>query len=346
MKHKILVVDDDQGMLLFLKNGIEQYDDSLSVLLAGDGILALEKMKEHTVSLVVSDLKMPRMDGFSLMAQMKEYYPGIPVIIITKYGTGEMEREARQLGAVAYIQKPFVIRELTDYIKKIIDDLSDGGRLHNVSSGMFLQLVEMEKRTCTIRMKHSTTGKQGVLFFREGVLFDARIGNLIAEPAAYEMFSWEEVSLAIQNTCPVVERQVKSDLQGILLESMRLKDEREYEKIKAAEKEKAKKSNPPARQKANGVDALSQQGITDKITQALGEKNGLEDVYPDASWDGLMAELAGLGEHFSFGELKAAYVNNNQNRDLIILPGPNTIVAAVNPKCSRDFLLEIMAKGF
>ena len=203
MVRNVLFVDDDLEMLQALKEGLEKYGDTFTALLAQDGQDAVEKLKQHTVSLVVTDLKMPRMDGFSLLAYIMEYYPDIPVIIITGYSTAEMKRLAQEGGAVGYISKPFLIEDLAHQIMKTLRKESDGGTLHSVSSGMFLQLMEMEERTCTIRLIDKASGKGGVLFFHNGELMNARVEQLKGIEAAYRIFAWDEVTLSIQNECPV-----------------------------------------------------------------------------------------------------------------------------------------------
>jgi len=141
MIKNVLLVDDDHEMLLALKEGFRKYRDSFTVQLAADGLKALENLKKSVISLVVTDLKMPRMDGFELLAHIMEHYPDIPVIIITGYSTPEMEHLARDGGAVGYIAKPFLIENLARQIMTTLRKESEGGTLHNVSSGMFLQLV-------------------------------------------------------------------------------------------------------------------------------------------------------------------------------------------------------------
>ncbi|MGE5256281.1 MAG: response regulator, partial [Hyphomicrobiales bacterium] len=205
MIRTVLLVDDDREMLLSLREGFRRYADSMSVLLAGDGLEALEALKRQDISLVVTDLKMPRMDGFELLATIMGNYPDIPVIIITGFSTPDMEQLARQGGAVGFIAKPFLIENLARQILSMLRRETEGGTLHNVSSGMFLQLIEMEQKTCTIRLEDKTGGKRGALFFVGGELFDARVGNLQGEVAAYDIFSWEHVSLSIQNDCSVHE---------------------------------------------------------------------------------------------------------------------------------------------
>ena len=90
MIKNVLLVDDDHEMLVALKEGFQRYKDSFAILLAADGLKAVESLKKNTISLVVTDLKMPGMDGFELLAHIMEHYPDIPVIIITGYSAPEM----------------------------------------------------------------------------------------------------------------------------------------------------------------------------------------------------------------------------------------------------------------
>jgi DNA-binding response OmpR family regulator len=168
MVKNVLIVDDDQEMLTSLENGLMKYKESFSVLIAQDGLDAVEKLKNKIISLVVTDLKMPRMDGFALLQHIIEHYPDIPVIIITGYSTPEMERLAKKGGAIGYIAKPFILENLARNIMATLRRESEGGTLHSVSSGIFLQLMEMEQKTCTIRLEDKNSGQKGVLFFKDG----------------------------------------------------------------------------------------------------------------------------------------------------------------------------------
>jgi CheY-like chemotaxis protein len=221
---KVLIVDDDQEMLLSLEEGLSKYDETFSILTAEDGLDAVEELKNRTISLVVTDLKMPKMDGFSLLSHIMEHYPEIPVIIITGYSTSEMERLAREGGAIGYIAKPFMIDDLAKRIITTLRKEADGGTLHSVSSGIFLQLMEMEEKTCTVRLIEKPSGKQGILFFMDGQLLDARCDSLRGEAAAYEIFSWDDVSNSIQNACPQRERRVNQFLKREVGEGYGIED--------------------------------------------------------------------------------------------------------------------------
>jgi CheY-like chemotaxis protein len=224
MTKNILIVDDEKDMLLSLKEGFETYGEIFSVLLAEDGEKAVDKLKENVISFVVTDLRMPRMDGFSLLIHIMTHYPDIPVIIMTAYSRPVMERMAMKIGAVEYIEKPFRMDDLAQKIISTLEKESDGGIFTSVSSGMFTQLIEMEQKTCTVRLVNRSSDQRGVLFFREGELLDARVNNVQGEPAALEILTWDDVVLSIQDKCSQKEKKIETDFQDILIEAMRLRN--------------------------------------------------------------------------------------------------------------------------
>ena len=342
MIKNVLVVDDDQELLLSLTEGLEKYGETFSVLLAGDGQVAVEKLKENTISLVVTDLKMPNMDGFALLAHIMERYPEIPVIIITAYSTPKMEKLAREGGAVGYIEKPFMIDGLARKIMMTLRKETEGGTLHGVSSGIFLQLIEMEQKTCTIRLVDKSSGKQGVLFFRSGELLDAKIDGLQGESAAYEIFSWDETTISIQNSCGLDKKKITRDLQAILLEAMRLKDEaahRQEPVIEEREKDEAEEV-PEIAEPERSVPINT---IRDKLKDEISGNFGLEDIYEDSSWDGLVAQMSRIGMFFDAGKIKISYIDRGESNDFILLPGKRTTVLSVNPRCPKDRVIQVLS---
>ena len=336
MIKNVLLVDDDREMLVALKEGFQRYKDSFAILLAADGLKAVESLKKNTISLVVTDLKMPGMDGFELLAHIMEHYPDIPVIIITGYSTPEMERLAREGGAVGYIAKPFLIENLARQIIATLRKESEGGTLHNVSSGMFLQLVEMEQKTCTIRLEDKYSNKKGILFFNEGELYDARVNDLQGKNAAYEIFSWDQVNLSIQNGCALKEKRIHSEMQHLILEAARRKDENVVESIEPAVMEEAEPFEPKP------VDTVAV--IKEKIFNRLGPSCGLEDIYQDNAWDSRVLQFSRAGDFFNLGQLEMGYIDRGEENDFIVLPGESTTVIAVSPKCPRDKLLRILGE--
>ena len=112
----ILVVDDEKNYLTILSAILE--DEGFEVLTAPGGFEALEVHKSSDLDLILTDMKMPKMDGIELLENIKESDPDLPVIMMTAHGTVDKAVEAMQKGAYTYILKPFDNERLIIYVKK------------------------------------------------------------------------------------------------------------------------------------------------------------------------------------------------------------------------------------
>lgn len=219
---QVLIVDDDEGFLLSLKDMLAGGRQNFAILTAGNGIEALKVLFSKTVNLVVTDLKMPEMDGFDLLANISTSHPNLPVIVMTAYGTPEMENRLMDMGAFQYIEKPIDFNML---LTKINDGLSSGakGQIDGISLSSFMQLLQLDKKTCTLNIHYQ--GKSGFLHFQQGELINAVLDNLTGLGAAIEMASWDQVRIEFTTVCKNMERTITVPLGFILIESARQKDE-------------------------------------------------------------------------------------------------------------------------
>jgi CheY-like chemotaxis protein len=312
---------------------------------------AVDKLKKNTISLVATDLQMPRMDGFALLAHLSENYPDVPVIVFTGHGTPKSKRAILEKGAAGYIEKPFKVEDLAQKVIATLKKESEGGILQTIPLEMFIQLIEMEQKTCTIRIVNKSTGKQGVLFFRDGDLLDARFREIQGKPAAYEIFSWDKITLSIQDTCAIKEKRIDEELQAILFDAMRLKDEAEGNGENEAEnKEKPADETMDVKETEKDMkrSELPKVPVTDivrhKLEKVMGEKNVLENIYQDSSWDYLLTQTVKVGKFFRAGILKSCYINRGESTDFILLPGDETTVITVSPNCPRDRILQVLSE--
>ncbi|MEW6002442.1 MAG: sigma-54 dependent transcriptional regulator [Nitrospirota bacterium] len=118
-KGKILIVEDEKNMREVLKILLE--GENYEVMSASDGLEGLSYIKNDIFDLVITDIKMPKVDGFELLKKVKEISPDTLVIMITAFGTTEIAIEAMKLGAYDYINKPFKIDEIRLIVKKAIE---------------------------------------------------------------------------------------------------------------------------------------------------------------------------------------------------------------------------------
>ncbi|NLI81909.1 MAG: sigma 54-interacting transcriptional regulator [Deltaproteobacteria bacterium] len=115
----ILIVDDEKNYLLVLEDLL--LEEGYRVVTSDNGARALEILKAHELDVVITDMKMPGMDGMSLLEHIHAMHPDLPVIMMTAYGSVEKAVEAMRKGAFDYILKPFENEELKLTIRKAID---------------------------------------------------------------------------------------------------------------------------------------------------------------------------------------------------------------------------------
>ena len=114
----ILIVDDEKNYTLILSAVLE--DAGFETLTANSGPESLDILSQSDVDLVLTDMKMPTMDGIDLLARIKQQDADLPVIMMTAHGTVEKAVEAMQKGAYNYILKPFDNEQLVLYANKAV----------------------------------------------------------------------------------------------------------------------------------------------------------------------------------------------------------------------------------
>jgi DNA-binding NtrC family response regulator len=117
-KKKILIVDDDQKICETLSDILEEAGYEVST--ACDGRDALEKTRMDSFNLVITDIKMPIMDGMALLKEIEKSHADIEVIVITSYGYQGQQVEATRLGAYEYLNKPLNLDQLKNIIARVL----------------------------------------------------------------------------------------------------------------------------------------------------------------------------------------------------------------------------------
>jgi DNA-binding NtrC family response regulator len=107
---RILIVDDEAPIRDSLQEILES--EGFEVELAGDGLQALQILTDSEFDLVLSDIKMPRMDGMELLTHLAKNFPRLPVVMISAHGTVQTAVEATKLGAFDFITKPLDLDRL------------------------------------------------------------------------------------------------------------------------------------------------------------------------------------------------------------------------------------------
>jgi two-component system response regulator FlrC len=159
----ILVVDDDPQMRAALKEAVVRMD--YEAILAENPVEALRKLDDASVSMIVTDMKMPKMDGLSFIKEARKKIGNLPILVITGYPTVENAVEAMKEGVCDYLMKPFSFDSLTKAIESIMLSATPGDSeiiTNNETMKKLLQLaanVALSDMTVLI-LGESGTGKE------------------------------------------------------------------------------------------------------------------------------------------------------------------------------------------
>jgi len=118
--NRIRIVDDEQTLVFFLRRGLSEAGLNCRVEGVGSGEEALDKLALEEYQVLVTDLKMPGINGLTVAAAARSLQPAIGIILMTAYGSGEIENEAQKLMIDGYLTKPFQMETLRDLVEGIL----------------------------------------------------------------------------------------------------------------------------------------------------------------------------------------------------------------------------------
>ena len=132
-KHTILVVADEES----IRNSVAAFLSRLghSCFIAVDGIDALDKMKGNRIDAVITDIKMPNMDGIMLTIEISKLHPECPIMVMSTFDEEYSAGTAIAIGAAEFIKKPFLFDEFAIRLHKMINDWKTLRRLRSERDG-------------------------------------------------------------------------------------------------------------------------------------------------------------------------------------------------------------------
>ncbi len=128
MDKSVLIVDDEEKVVFFLRESLEELGRDFTIGTARSAEEALQKIDAHPYDLVISDLRMPGIDGLELLEQIRDKHPQTRFVLMTAYGSDEVEARAQSLNVFDYITKPFHVSDLLDVARHALTDTPETGR--------------------------------------------------------------------------------------------------------------------------------------------------------------------------------------------------------------------------
>ena len=222
---RVLIADDDVKLQTFLRITLQKFNDKFKALFANNGEEAIHILSQKHISLVITDIVMPKVDGMALLGHINNKYPHIPCIVMTAHSTAGLGKKLPKDNLLRVFQKPFQLEDMTQAITQALEQDIPSGVLKGISVASFFQMIQLEAKTCLVEVQ-SATNPKGVFYFKEGIPYDAFINGRKGDEAAFEIIVMENAEIRFLNLpAKKIVRRIKSDLTGLIMEAMRRKDE-------------------------------------------------------------------------------------------------------------------------
>lgn len=240
-KQKLLLVDADPRSVRVLEVSLKKA--GYSVTTATDGLDALAKIESLTPDLVLSDTRLPKLDGYTLVRKLKERveWSQIPIVFLTSQKSIEDKIRGLELGVEDYLTKPIFVRELIARVNLLLarrtqeniatsrSTLTGRTRFSGSTQDMavvdLLQTFEVSRKSGVVHLRGSGAGQEGHIYFRDGKVVDAELGRLRGEEAIYRALIWNEAQFEVEFKGVANEDVIGGSTQAILMEGMRRVDE-------------------------------------------------------------------------------------------------------------------------
>lgn len=213
----VLVVDDEPSARTVLAEGLPRHLDRFSVASAANGAEAVTYLREHPVDVLVTDVRMPVMDGFELLAHVRQHYPNLPVVVLSTLAREDVLEASPTLGILRVVRKPASAAEVARHVREADADTVKG-RMPGVALGTLLDLMQRERKTCSLLVRSGQ--EKGRLHFLSGELVNAYAFSLDrdGEVAARHLLGLDVVTIDFERSLHNHERRIHTPLNTLLLE--------------------------------------------------------------------------------------------------------------------------------
>jgi DNA-binding NarL/FixJ family response regulator len=251
VRGKVLIADDEDAIVLGLMRVLYQDNERYDVLVARNGAVAQQVMREQDIDVLVTDVRMPGLSGLDLLCWASAESPSTRVIVITSFDVTKSEERAFELGCLHFVQKPFDLHQMRELIVDTLQQQAEGfgGSLAQLAPADVVQMLCLGRKTTAMRVVEDD--RVGMVYFREGDVIHATWDDLSGEEAFYQLINATSGTFGTIPTPESVPQTITVNWQHLLLEGMRLRDERaagrgpEKKSEAAAAKNQAAPAPPP-----------------------------------------------------------------------------------------------------
>lgn len=342
---KLLILDDDPDLLEVFRELLSRLPSNPQIRTATSGARALSMLESEPFTLLLSDLKMPKMDGLQVLAIVRRKFPHLRTAIMTSGVDEQFRSRAYAMGIDLFLEKPTTAKEIEFFLHCVEsllgrDEIAGFRGIQSKSLMDIIQLEALSRSSSVLKITNNTL--EGRIWMLHGEIIDATAQELTGEEAFAKILSWKTGSFEILPPEKTRPRTIVGSVQGLLLEAAQAMDE-----AGATAQEKIAEGLPaetatPLRESAKfkGVEFIVARSTTkENSTQSWGVEN------PDeiAAWAGnLLKYCRWLGDRLRVGGVERLEATGLQRHIGIGAAGETELCVAFDRSLERQKVRESM----
>jgi CheY-like chemotaxis protein len=228
IRHKILLVDDDPDLLEVYRETIEMLPSGPEIHTASSGARALAMLESEAYRLLITDLKMPKMDGLQLLSIVRRKFPELRTVVLTSVSDEQFRSRVYALGVDLYWHKPGSESEMKQFLEcleSLLGRESEPG-FRGVQSKSLVDLVQLECISQSSSVLRITNGPlTGCIWVNSGELTDAETDGARGEDAFQKILRWKAGNFEFLPAEPNRPRTIFKSYNALLLETAQALDE-------------------------------------------------------------------------------------------------------------------------
>jgi len=227
-REHFVVVDDEEDLLRSLAAALRRSRPDAEVREFADPVQAAAHLDEVArVDALITDIRMPKLDGIDLLLRARKRRPGMPAVIMTAFSSPSVITQVSSFGTVEYLDKPFSVATFTAAIDRVVKPNAAGfaGALALDGLPDLIQLCALSNSTSALRIRHGA--RRGAIWFERGLIVHAEQGGREGVEAFFDILSWKDGEFSVERGAMARTRSIQQRATELLMEALRRQDEAE-----------------------------------------------------------------------------------------------------------------------
>lgn len=350
---KLLLLDDEPEALELYRRFLSRLPSQPEIHTATSGARAIRLLESEPFNLLISDLKMPKMDGLQVLTIVKRRFPHLRTAVMTALADEQFRARAYAIGIDLFLEKPGTSHEITfflDCIEGLLGREHEAG-FRGVQSKTLVDLIQLEclsQSSSTLKIVHGPA--EARIWIQNGEIIDAAAGDLTGEAAFRKILSWKFGHFEVLPAEPARPRTIQGSYQGLLLETAHALDE-----AHALEDPHANQAELPPEPRVAGSplsEIARMNGVEFVIAASSREKQkckvwGVENPDQMAEWmRETLHRFRSLGESLEVGQLNRIEGAGTQCQVVLAAFGEDELCVGFQRNLARDVLRKTMKNIF